>query len=78
MSEALSIVSITAILELPWYVGIPGLLAIALLLWSAFWSIVALRPVQAIIRIVFALAIAVILSQGGEALSQLIGGGPPA
>ena len=72
-----SFVSLDAILALPWHVGVPGLLAIALLVLSAFWSALALRPVKAIPRLILAFAVAAILSNGGEAIARLIDGGTP-
>jgi len=78
MPDLTAIVSFDAILALPWYVGLPGLLAIAMLVLSAFWSALALRPIKALSRLILALAIAAILSHGGEAMSRLIGGTPGA
>ncbi|GIL03373.1 MAG: hypothetical protein BroJett030_32720 [Alphaproteobacteria bacterium] len=77
MADYLSLLSFETILELPWYVGVPGLLAVALLVLSAVTALLALKPVKAIVRLVLALAIVVILSRGGAAISQLIGGAPP-
>ena len=77
MPDLTSVVSLDAILALPWFVGIPGLLAIALLVLSAFWSALALRPVRAIARLILAFIVAAILSNGGEAIARLIGGGTP-
>jgi hypothetical protein len=77
MGTYVSLLSIDRILELPWYVGIPGLLLAAMMTLSALWSILALRPVKAITRFVLVFALLVILSRGGEAIAQLIGGGPP-
>ena len=76
MPDLSSIVSIARILELPWYVGIPGLAIIVLLVWSALLSILRLKPVNALVSLFFALVVAIILSQAGSALVQLVGGGP--
>jgi hypothetical protein len=78
MADYLSLISLAKILALPWYVGIPGLLVIAALVLSALWAVLALKPAKAIVRLVLAFAVAIILSQGGAAITQLIGGGPPA
>ncbi|MEC9342889.1 MAG: hypothetical protein VYD64_03490 [Pseudomonadota bacterium] len=76
MSEILAILSFGALLELPWYVGMPGLALIALLLWSALRSLLTMRPLKAIVRLVFAFAVAIILSQAGTAIAELVGGAP--
>jgi hypothetical protein len=74
MPGYLSLLSFDKILALPWYVGVPGLLVVAALLLSAAWSILKLQPVKAIIRLILAFGVAIILSQGGEAIARLIGG----
>ncbi|MCB1464624.1 MAG: hypothetical protein KDJ90_19910 [Nitratireductor sp.] len=76
MPDIMSMLSASAILELPWYVGIPGLAVVALLLWSALWSLLTFRIARAIVRLVFAFAVLVVLSQAGGAISQLVGGAP--
>jgi len=76
MSDILSFISFDQILQLPWYVGIPGLTVIVLLMWSALLSILMLRPIKALVSLSFALLVAVLLSQGGQAIAQLVGGAP--
>jgi hypothetical protein len=65
------------IAALPWHIGIPGMLVILLLILSAIRSALALRPLRAIVRIILAFAVAVILTQGGDAISSLAGAPPP-
>jgi hypothetical protein len=64
------------IAALPWHIGIPGMLVILLLILSAIRSALALRPLRAIVRIVLAFAVAVILTQGGDAISSLASAPP--
>jgi hypothetical protein len=73
METLLALVSLTKILALPWYVGITGLALIALFLLSAIRSVLRLRVFAALTNIIAAFVIAVILTQGGEAIVQLIG-----
>ena len=73
LTTIMSVVDLSAILELPWYVGITGVLAAGLLVWSALWSLITFKIVRAFTRLILAFAILVILSQGGEAIMQLIG-----
>lgn len=73
MESLLSFVSLGKILSLPWYVGMPGIALIALLLFSAVKSLLTLSPVKAVTRLILAFAIAVILTQGGDTIVQLIG-----
>ncbi len=49
---------------------------IALFLWSAVKSALTMRPVKAITRIVLAFVVAVILTQGGDAIVQMVDGAP--
>lgn len=77
MKSLLSLVSYQSIAGLPWYVGVPGLAAIALLLLSAAKSVLLLRPLKALSRVVLAFAVAVILSGGGAAIAHWVGGPPP-
>ena len=76
MSDILSLIAIDQILQLPWYVGIPGLAIIVLLLWSAMLSVLRLSPIKALTSLLLALLAAILLSQGGHAIAQLIGGAP--
>ena len=77
MQSLASLLSYQSIAGLPWYVGMPGLAAIALLLFSAAKSLLMLRPLKALFRVVLAFAVAVILSGGGAAIAQWIGGSAP-
>ena len=73
MPDALAgLISLDAILALPWYVGVTGLILVVLFLISALWSLLTFRIVKAVTRLVLAAVILVILSQGGEAIVQLI------
>jgi hypothetical protein len=76
MEPVFSLISPEKILALPWHVGVPGMALIAVFLWSAVKSALTMRPVKAITRIVLALAVAVILTQGGEAIATLVDGAP--
>lgn len=78
LNTILSVIDLPAILALPWYIGITGILAAGLFVWSAFWSLITFKIVRAFTRLIMALAILIILSQGGEAIMQLIGAPPPA
>lgn len=78
MESFTSLVSISAIMELPWYVGLAGLGLVAFFVWSALWSLLKIRPVRALTRLILALALLLILSQAGDAIVQLIGAAPPA
>jgi hypothetical protein len=72
------LLSIPAILELPWYIGIPGLMIAAALLWSAFLALLSLRIFKSATRLIMAVLIVIILGQGGSAIVQLIGKGKEA
>ncbi|MEM7464259.1 MAG: hypothetical protein AAF362_16425 [Pseudomonadota bacterium] len=74
----LSLFSLEAILALPWYVGIPGLMVVAIFVWSAFRALLLLRIFKVIANLVMAAVVFIILSQGGNALVQMIGAPPPA
>lgn len=74
MEPVVSLVSPEKILALPWHVGVPGMALIALFLWSAVKSALTMRPVKAITRIVLAFVVAVILTQGGDAIVQMVDG----
>ena len=73
----LSLFSLEAILALPWYVGIPGLMVVAIFVWSAFRALLLLRIFKVITNLVMAAVVFIILSQGGNALVQMIGAPPP-
>jgi hypothetical protein len=68
-----SLISLQRILDLPWYVGIIGLLLVVMLLWSAFWSVLSFRLIKALIRLVLAIALLVILSQQGQTIAEFVG-----
>ena len=72
----LSLFSIQAILALPWYVGIPGLMIVAVFVWSAFRALLLLRIFKVITNLVLAAVVIIILSQGGAAIVQIIGEPP--
>ena len=72
----LSLFSLEAILALPWYVGIPGLMVVAIFVWSAFRALLSLRIFKVITNLAMAAVVFIILSQGGNALVQMIGAPP--
>jgi hypothetical protein len=74
MDPFVSLISPEKMLALPWHVGVPGMALIALLLWSGVKSALTMRPVRAITRILFALVVALILTQGGDAIVRMIEG----
>jgi hypothetical protein len=76
METFTTLVDPARIASLPWHVGIPGMLLIAVFSLSAVKAALTLRPVRAFTRIVMAFAIAVILTRGGEAIAALFGGPP--
>ncbi len=73
METLLALISLPKILSLPWYVGMTGLGLIALLLLSSIKSLLTLRVFKAVSRLVLAFVIAVVLTQGGDAIVQMIG-----
>jgi hypothetical protein len=77
MDAMSSLISLETIRNLPWQVGIPGMALIALLLWSAVKSALTMRPVKAVTRIALAFIIAVILTQGGGSIAQMVLAPPP-
>ncbi len=72
MEVIMSLMSIPKILELPWYVSIPGLTLAALALWSSIWNLITLRFAAAITRLVFVFLILVILTQNGQDIVRYI------
>lgn len=74
LAALLSVIDIATILSLPWYLGLGGLGLAALLLWSAFWSLLTLKIVKAATRILAALLIVIVLSQAGETIAEMIEG----
>jgi uncharacterized membrane protein len=77
MENLATLVDPARITALPWHIGIPGMLLILLLILSAIRAALSLRPIRAVTRIVLAFVVAVILTQGGDAISAL-SGNPPA
>ena len=73
MEPLLSLISLSNILELPALVMVPGLLIIILLLARGVRAFLTLRIVRAFSSLVMAFVIAVILSQAGDAIVQLLG-----
>lgn len=69
----ISLFSIQAILVLPWYVGVPGLMVAAVFVWSAFRALLSLRIFKVITNLVLAAVVVLILSQGGATIVQMIG-----
>lgn len=74
MADLPTLISLGAILELPWYVGIPGLLVAGVLILSAMRALLSFRILIVLTRLAMAVAVLVILSQGGNAIMQLLGG----
>jgi branched-subunit amino acid ABC-type transport system permease component len=72
MQEILALVSPEKIMALPWHIQIPGVALIVVLAISAIWSMLSLRPVRAFSHLVTAIAVAIILAQGGEAIARLV------
>lgn len=73
METLFGLVDPAAIAALPWYVGVPGVLLVAMFLWRAVKAALTLRPLRMLTSLVLAFAIAVILSSGGQAIVDLIG-----
>lgn len=73
METALGLISISNILELPWLVKGPGLFLIALFLLRAVRCVFSLRLITVLTSLVYAMVFAIILSQAGDAIVQLIG-----
>ncbi len=65
MERLSSLMSIPAILDLPWYVGELGLVLAALALFSSVWSMLSLRFAAAIVRLAFVFVLLIILTQNG-------------
>lgn len=59
-------ISIDRILDLPWYVGITGLVLAALALWSGVWSLITLKISSALVRFAFCILVLVILTRNGQ------------
>ena len=72
MQAILDFLSIERILALPWYVGYTGLGLIVLLFIASFWSLIYLQPLRAITRFVLGVAIAIVLSQRGDLITQWV------
>ena len=67
-----SLMSIDAIIDLPWYVGELGLVLCALALWSAVWAMLQLRFARAATRLVFVFLVLTILTQNGNDIVRFI------
>jgi hypothetical protein len=77
MDTVSTLISLETIGNLPWQVGVPGMALIVLLLWSAVKSALTLRPFKALMRIAIAFIVAVILTQGGDSIAQMVVAPPP-
>lgn len=73
MEPIFDLISLENIYALPWYVSLPGALLIVLFLVRAIRSLITLRIIRVFTSLVLAFLIAVILSQGGEAIVRMIG-----
>jgi hypothetical protein len=71
MTNSAQLVSFSAIMQLPWIVSVPGVILVILLVLSGLRSLLRLRLVGAVSRLVLSLVLLVILSQGGSAVAQL-------
>ncbi|MEZ5872068.1 MAG: hypothetical protein R3D32_09515 [Nitratireductor sp.] len=78
MELVLSLISFERIMALPPLIQLCGLGLVALLAFSAVFSVLRFRLIRAVSRFIMAVVILIILSQGGEALVQLFGGQMPA
>ena len=78
METISSLISLERIMALPPLFQLCGLGLVAILALSAIFSALRLRLIRAVSRVVMAVVILIILSQGGEALVQLFGGQMPA
>ncbi|MCB1384446.1 MAG: hypothetical protein KDJ80_00780 [Nitratireductor sp.] len=74
MQEFLSLLSLSNIIALPWYVSVPGLLVVALFFARAVFALFSFRLIRAATNLVLMVVVAVLLSRFGFALVQLIGG----
>jgi hypothetical protein len=72
MQQAFDLLSFSNILELPWTISVPGLLIILVFLFGALVSLLRLRVIRAFINLVWALILAIMLSQGGQALVHIM------
>lgn len=59
-------ISIDRILDLPWYVGVTGLILAALAFWSGVWSLITFRFASALVRFAFCILILIILTRNGR------------
>lgn len=73
MELILSLISPGYIAGLPWQVSLPGMLIIALYLMRGFFSLFKFRFIKAVSSLIWAICVAIILSQGGEAIAKLAG-----
>ena len=72
MEQLSSLMSIPAIIALPWYVGELGLVLAVLALFSSVWSMLSLRFAVAIVRLAFVFVLLVILTQNGPDIVRFI------
>ncbi|MBL1406895.1 MAG: hypothetical protein COC17_04605 [Hyphomicrobiales bacterium] len=72
MKYILSLISPEAILNLPWQIHVPTFAIIALLLLRSVFSVLKFSPIKAISSIVYAILIAIIISNAGHMLVQFI------
>ncbi len=68
----LSLISLPEILALPWIVQVPGLLLILLFIVRALRSFFSLKLITMATSVIWALAIAIILSRYGQAIATLV------
>jgi hypothetical protein len=73
MLHLTDLVSFSAIMQLPWSVWVPGLVLSTLFVLNGLRALLRLNPTRAFSRLVFAFVILVMLSQGGNAVAQLLG-----
>ncbi len=73
MQQALDLLSFSNILELPRMISVPGLLVILVFLFGALVSLLRLRVIRAFINLVWAFILAIMVSQGGQALVHIMG-----
>ena len=73
MDFILSFISIPKIMELPIVLSASGGILIALFLIRAIRSVFSLRLITVFTSLVYAAVVAIILSQGGQAIAQLMG-----
>lgn len=73
MEHILNLLSLPTIFALPWGVKGPGLFLIALFLLRALRSLFSLRLITVFTSLIYVVIIAIILSQAGNLIAQMIG-----